>query len=420
MEVLSVCGGKRLAGECVMHGAKNSVLPILAACVLCKGPCVLHHCPNIDDVESAMQILRYLGCRAERNGASVLVDASMIHTCRIPPMLAGTMRSSIIFLGAMLARLSCAELALPGGCPLGERPIDLHIAALRRLGADCECTDECVCCHAGCLRGERILLPFPSVGATENTILAALGCEGTAEILGAAREPEITDLVRFLRSAGAEIYGEGTSRLQITGGKKLHGTTYTIMPDRIETASFLCAAAGCGGDVLLRRASRCELSPVCEVLEHCGCKLEQERDALRIRAPERLIAFRDTVVTAPYPGFPTDAQAVLMAALVRAEGESRIRETIFENRFHHVKELQKLGADIAVCGQTATVRGVKQLTGTNMRAEDLRGAMALVIGALQAQGESTIYGIKHLRRGYDSLEENLRALGAGVKCVEIP
>lgn len=419
MEVLSVCGGKRLEGECVMHGAKNSVLPILAACVLCEGPCVLHHCPKIDDVESAMQILRHLGCRAERSGSAVCVDASSLHTCRIPPLLAGTMRSSIIFLGAMLARLGCAELALPGGCPLGERPIDLHIAALRQLGACCISTDECVVCRAQRLRGAKIALPFPSVGATENTILAALGCEGLTLICGAAREPEITDLVRFLRSAGAEIYGEGTAQLVVRGGTKLHGTTYTIMPDRIETASFLCAAAGCGGDVMLRRATRRELGALCEVLQGCGCELRQERDALRIRAPERLKACREVVTTAPYPGFPTDAQAVLMAALLRARGESQICETIFENRFHHVKELQKLGADIEICAQTAKIRGVRRLSGANMQAEDLRGAMALVIGALQAEGESAICGIKHLRRGYDMLEENLRALGADVKCVEI-
>lgn len=419
MQVLSVCGGVPLRGTAVIHGAKNSVLPVLAACVLCRSPCVLHNCPNIDDVESALQILRHLGCTAARSGSTVCVDASGMDACQIPPELAGKMRSSIIFLGAILSRLGCAELALPGGCPLGERPIDLHIAALRQMGAECVCSPDCVCCRAARLHGAVIALPFPSVGATENALLAALGCGETIEIQNAAREPEITDLVRFLQSAGAEISGGGTSKLTVCGGTPLHGTTYTILPDRVETASFLCAAAGCGGDVTLVRTDCTALSAVCSVLEGCGCEISSGRDSLRIRAPRRLRASRETIVTAPYPGFPTDVQAPMMAALLRAEGESRICETIFENRFHHVPQLRKLGADIALCGQTACIRGAERLRGAALHAEDLRGAMALVIGALQSEEESTITGIKHLRRGYDNLEENLRALGADVKCVEI-
>ena len=419
MEVLSVCGGRPLGGTAVIHGAKNSVLPVLAACVLCRSPCVLHNCPNIDDVQSALQILRYLGCTAERSGSTVCVNASHVDTCRVPQELAGKMRSSIIFLGAILSRLGCAELALPGGCPLGARPIDLHIAALRQMGAVCDCSPECVCCNAGTLHDAVIALPFPSVGATENALLAALGFEGTVRIQNAAREPEITDLVRFLLSAGARISGAGTAELTVCGGAPLHGTTYTILPDRIETASLLGAAAGCGGDETLLRTQRAPSEAVCRSLERCGCEITEGHDTLRIRADRRLRASHDTIVTAPYPGFPTDAQAPMMAALLRAEGESRICETIFENRFHHVPQLRKLGADIALCGQTACIRGAQRLHGAAMHAEDLRGAMALVVGALQAEEESTITGIKHLRRGYDNLEENLRALGADVKCVEI-
>ncbi len=419
MEVLSVRGGAPLRGTAVIHGAKNSVLPILAACVLCRSPCVLHHCPNIDDVHSAMRILQYLGCRAERSGGTICVDATYVDTCRIPQELAGTMRSSIIFLGAILSRLGCAELALPGGCPLGARPINLHIEALRQMGAVCDCSPECVCCSAGALHEAVITLPFPSVGATENAILAALGCAGSVEIQNAAREPEITDLVRFLQSAGAKISGVGTAKLTVCGGTPLHGTTYTIMPDRIETASFLCAVAGCGGDVTLLRTQRATSEAVCQILEQCECQITEGCDTLRICADRRLRAYAGTIVTAPYPGFPTDAQAPMMAALLRAEGESRICETIFENRFHHVPQLRKLGADIALCGQTACVRAVEHLHGAAMHAEDLRGAMALVIGALQSEEESTITGIKHLRRGYDNLEENLRALGADIKCMEI-
>ena len=293
------------------------------------------------------------------------------------------------------------------------------IEALRQMGAVCDCSPECVCCSAGPLHEAVITLPFPRVGATENAILAALGCAGSVEIQNAAREPEIMDLVRFLQSAGAKISGVGTAKLTVCGGTPLHGTTYTIMPDRIETASFLCAVAGCGGDVTLLRTQRATSEAVCQILEHCGCQITEGCDTLRICTDHRLRACAGTIVTAPYPGFPTDAQAPMMAALLRAEGESRICETIFENRFHHVPQLRKLGADIALYGQTACVRAVEHLHGAAMHAEDLRGAMALVIGALQSEEESTITGIKHLRRGYDNLEENLRALGADIKCMEI-
>lgn len=419
MQALSVSGGVPLRGEVVIHGAKNSALPILAASLLCRSPCVLHNCPNIEDVETTLQLLRCLGCTSSRSGSTVFVDTSKAENVRLSAELTGKMRSSIIFLGAVFARFGEAELAMPGGCPLGARPIDLHLYALRQLGAACSCSDQAVVCREQALHGADIVLPFPSVGATENALLAALRCAQPSVIRNAALEPEITDLARFLQSAGAEISGVGTSVLTVRGGVPLHGTTYTILPDRMQAASFLCAAAGCGGEVTLLRTDGAALSAVCRVLRSLGCTLTPGRDTLHISAPLRLRANELRVATAPYPGFATDAQSPLTAAVLRAEGTSEICETIFENRFHHVAQLKKLGAQIVQRENTLLVRGVPQLQGAALQAEDLRGAMALVIGALQASGRSTITGIEHLRRGYERLEPSLRALGADIKCVEI-
>lgn len=255
MQILSVTGGAPLYGTVPIHGAKNSVLPILAAAVLCRSPCVLHNCPQIEDVDTALEILKCLGCRSERRGGSLFVDASGMDGCEIPVELAGKMRSSIVFLGPVLARRGKARLALPGGCPLGARPIDLHLMALRAMGAEVEMEGGHVCAKAQMLAPAKIALPFPSVGATENAMLAATGCTGCTEIWNAAREPEIVDLAGFLRSAGAEISGAGGGHITVCGGAPLHGTTYTVLPDRIETATYLCAAAACGGVVTLRQAS---------------------------------------------------------------------------------------------------------------------------------------------------------------------
>ena len=323
------------------------------------------------------------------------------------------------YFGYLRGRFSQAELALPGGCPLGDRPIDLHVKALSQLGVR-------FCFEEGRMRAVwhkrldgDIRLPLPSVGATENLLLACALGKRTVNITGAAREPEIADLIGFLRAAGADISGAGTSSLQICGVSRLHGATYTILPDRIETATYLCMAAGCGGETELLRCDARLLLPVIERLREAGCEISADADRIVLRSSGRLLPLLP-VSTAPYPGFPTDAQALLMAAVLKAAGGSEFRETIFERRFLHVPELRKLGADIQVAGSTARVRGVRQLHGAKLRAEDLRGAAALLTASMMAEGESELTGLCHLLRGYEKPEQNLKNLGASIKSVDIP
>lgn len=413
MEAYWIDGGRPLDGVMEIHGAKNSVLPILAACVCCAGVCEIHNCPRISDVETAAAILRHLGCRVERRGGTLAVDASAVARCDIPAKLMRDMRSSILFLGALLARCGQADLVLPGGCALGARPVDLHLWAMERLGARTEQTGDRITCRAGRMQGGNIPLRFPSVGATENAMLAALACREAVTIQNAAREPEIADLARFLRVLGAQVAGEGTPCLTVRGGGPLRGASYTVMPDRMETATYLCAAAGCGGDVFLSGAERRSLEAVVSVLGRSGCEITEEADGLRIQAAGRLTP-PASIVTAPYPGFPTDAQAPVMAALLRAEGTTGFTETIFENRMRHVPQLQRLGADITLCGRRAVVRGVDSLRGAALEATDLRCGAALIVAALQAEGESRVTGVGYIRRGYEALSENLRSAGAAI------
>lgn len=418
MKILSVTGGAALSGSVAIHGAKNSVLPILAASILSSAPCVLHNCPQIEDVEVSLAILRHLGCDVNRDRDTLFLDAQTICRTDIPPELAGKMRSSILFLGALAARMGEASLALPGGCPLGARPIDLHLSALAEMGSEISVEQQRVICKAKKLHPAHICLPFPSVGATENILLAASRCNGTLVLENAAMEPEIADLIAFLRKTGVQISGAGSKTLTIASGNHEHAVRHTVIPDRIETATYLCAVAGCGGNVQLRHTSGKLLLPVMETLRAAGCHISEHRDGLHIRSDGRLSA-PPPVCTMPYPGFPTDAQAPVMAALLRAEGICRFRETIFEDRFHHISEFRKMGADVSLDNTQATLHGVAKLHGANMYAADLRCGAALVIAALQAEGKSCISGVKHLERGYDKLEENLKSLGAEIKTVEI-
>ena len=413
MEALVIDGGKPLCGSVAISGAKNAVLPILAATVIGGGTIVLHHCPDITDVALAAEIIAYLGGSVKRLGRTLWVDTSGVCRWVIPAALMARMRASVLFLGALLARFGKAVLAMPGGCPLGRRPIDLHLEALAQMGAGVCLYENEIHCEASRLHGGVIELPFPSVGATENVLLAASACHGTVVLRGAAREPEVEDLARFLRSAGVEIWGEGTEELTVNGGAPLRDAAHTILPDRIETATYLCAAAACGGEVELRQTDGDLLNPVVQVLRQSGCELSKTADGVQIRSSGILQAC-GSLETAPYPGFPTDAQALVMAALLRAEGCTRFSEGIFERRFGHVPQLRKLGAEIETMGSTALVRGVRQLSAASLESGDLRAAAALVIGALQAQGKSTVTGLKHLDRGYDNLEGNLRSLGAEI------
>ncbi len=411
MSQLIIKGGRRLHGEVAVQGAKNSVLPILAATLLTSDTVALEGCPRLRDVDASMRILEGLGCSVRWEGNTLTADTSVLHQWEISDILMREMRSSAVFLGAILARCGQAELSYPGGCELGPRPIDLHLAGLRELGAEIEECGGLLHCKASRLRGKEIVLSLPSVGATENLMLAACGAEGVTTIANAAREPEIVDLQEFLNACGARVSGAGSSTVAVEGGRKLHGCTYRVMPDRIATATYLCAAASAGGEVFLRGAREDHLATVTAVLREAGCTLESDPAGIRCVCRERPMAVRP-VRTAPYPGFPTDAQAILMAALLRNRGTSVFEENIFENRYRHVDELTRMGARIRVSGRTAVVSGVDRLCGAAVRCTDLRGGAALCVAALAAEGETQVSALRHIDRGYENLEQDLKALGA--------
>ena len=413
MRSLQVIGGRPLFGALRVQGAKNSALPILAACVLAEGVSVIRNAPRLTDTEAAIRILREIGCRVWQDGDALYVDSTGPIEPAIPSRLMREMRSSVIFLGPILARCGEARLSAPGGCEIGARPIDLHIRALGRLGAEIDEKGGSLSCKAAKLRGCRIDLPFPSVGATENAVLAACLGEGETVIVGAAREPELIDLERFLNGAGASVSGAGSSVIRVQGRERLHGAVHRVMPDRIAASTWLAACAAAGGDLRLYDTEWRHYRPVLRTLREMGCDLQTGEGLVRIRSVGRLKAAKP-VVTRPYPGFPTDAQPPLMAAALMAEGTTAFQETIFESRFRHVPELRRLGADIRTEGRTALVWGVSELTGAELWAADLRGGAALVIAALSARGESRICGLEHLDRGYEAIEKSLAELGAEI------
>lgn len=417
MSQLLARGGNRLEGEVTIQSAKNSVLPVLAATILTGGTVELRRCPHLRDVEASIRILQALGCRAEWQGDTLTVDTSGMSGCGIPDTLMREMRSSVIFLGAILARCGQASLSSPGGCELGPRPIDLHLSGLRMLGAEIDDTGGTLRCQAGKLTGREIVLGFPSVGATENLMLAACGAEGVTVLSNAAREPEIEDLQNFLNTCGGEVAGGGTSTVVIRGGRPLHGGTYTVIPDRIAAATYLCAAASAGGDVFLRGAREEHLSTVTAALREAGCRISGDSAGIACRCSGRLRA-PGPVRTAPYPGFPTDAQALLMAALLRSEGATMFVENMFESRYRHVPELLRMGADIRLEGRVAVVCGAPELHAAAVRSTDLRGGAALAVAALQAQGITQIHDIHHIQRGYEDLAGDLRSLGAEITAAE--
>ena len=411
MSQLLVRGGQPLHGEVTIQGAKNSVLPILAATVLTGDRVVLRGCPRLRDVDASIRILQSLGCRAQWEGDALTVDTAALNRCEISDILMREMRSSAIFLGAVLARLGRADISYPGGCELGPRPIDLHLSGLRDLGADIREEGGILHCTASRLAGRELMLSLPSVGATENLMLAACGAEGTTVISNAAREPEIVDLQDFLNACGAEVSGAGSTSVTIRGGRALHGCEFRCMPDRIVAATYLCACASAGGEVYLRGARERHLATVADALRQAGCTVAGDGEGIACRCRRRLRAVRP-VRTAPYPGFPTDAQAVLMAALLRSRGTTVFEENIFENRYRHVDELTRMGAEIRVAGRVAVVTGVERLSGAAVRCTDLRGGAALCVAALAADGETRIFETAHIDRGYEDIVRDLRALGA--------
>lgn len=412
MDSIKISGGRRLCGTVQISGSKNAALPILAATAAIHAPCVIRRCPNIRDVEAAAEILRCLGCCVTRSGDTVTVDASCRDRAAVPEDLSLQMRSSVLFLGALTGAHSDASIYMPGGCVLGSRPIDLHISGLQKLGAAVTIEGSRINCCAKRLTGGAVFLPYPSVGATENLMLAAIGASSPVTILGAAREPEIVDLAAFLTACGASVIGAGTSAIRIAGGD-LHGAEYTVMPDRMEAVTYLSAAASAGGDLTVSGVIPQHFAPILQTLRSAGCLVSATQDSVRLQC-DRLHA-ASPVLTGPYPAFPTDAQPTVMAALLKADGVSVFAETVFENRFRHVPALRSLGAQIEIAGAVAAVHGVPCLHGAAMSATDLRGGAAMLVAALAADGTSTIDCLHHMERGYEDLPQKLRAVGAQIE-----
>ncbi|MDO5123597.1 MAG: UDP-N-acetylglucosamine 1-carboxyvinyltransferase [Eubacteriales bacterium] len=415
MSKLLIEGSRKLRGAVKVQGAKNSTLPILAATVVTEGENVIHNCPCLTDIDVSIRILRYLGCSASRHGHTLLVNTDNMTDCHIPNSLMREMRSSIVFLGGILARFKKARLSFPGGCELGPRPIDLHLDALKKLGAVItEHHGEIYCKAPKGLVGGTVALAFPSVGATENIMIAACLAKGTTIINNAAREPEISDLADYLNKCGAEIYGAGEGTVVIEGKEKLHGVAHTVIPDRIVAATLMSAAAITGSEIYLEDIMSTHLSAVIPVFEEAGCNISVKEGTMKFSSPERIKGLK-LIRTNPYPGFPTDAQAPLMALSTVSRGITVFVETIFENRYKHIGEFLRMGANIKAEGRVAVVEGVPELYGTSVEAMDLRGSAALVVAGLGAQGTTEIDTTKYLERGYEDLDVVLSSLNASVK-----
>lgn len=412
MEQLKIIGGQRLVGEVRVSGAKNAALPILAASLLTAEDLVLHNVPDLSDVRTMIKLLECMGVKVEREGTTVRLNAGNITSTKAPYELVKTMRASILTLCPLVARFGSAEVSLPGGCAIGARPVDQHIKGLRQLGANVEIEHGYINATAAHLMGTRLFTDMVTVTGTENLLMAAVLAEGETIIDNAAREPEVIDLAKCLRAMGAQIEGEGSSEIRVQGVKTLHGAEHTVVADRIEAGSFFVAAALTQGDVLVTHCEPTHMTAVLDKLKEAGVQLDIGNDWVRVQMQGRPKAV--SVRTDPYPGFPTDMQAQFMTLNCLADGTARITETIFENRFMHVSELLRLGAQIQIEGPTAIVQGVERLTGATIMATDLRASASLVMAALAAEGESIVDRIYHLDRGYESMELKLRQLGANI------
>mgnify|MGYP003521159425 FL=1 len=415
MEKLVVNGGKRLEGKVKISGAKNAVLPIIAASLLGTSPSILEEVPDLEDVRTISEVLGHLGVKVSNGGNNTLnIDSSVISSCEAPYELVRKMRASFLIMGPLLARCGKAKISLPGGCAIGTRPIDLHLKGFDALGAKIDCGEGYIEASApNGLKGARIYLDFPSVGATENIIMAACMAEGQTILENPAHEPEIIDLVNYLNVMGANIKGAGTNIIKIEGVKALKGCNYTIIPDRIEAGTYMVAAAMTNGDVYIENALSEHLKPVIAKLKEAGVFIQEEINGIRVKGTGNIKAV--DIKTLPYPGFPTDMQAQLMAMLTIADGSGIVSETVFENRFMHVDELKRMGANIKVDGRSAIVDGVKKLSGCQVKATDLRAGAAMVLAGLVAEGETQIGCIHHIDRGYDGLVDKLCNLGADIK-----
>lgn len=418
MQRIVIGGGNKLYGEVDIQGSKNSTLPILAATVLVKGVSVIHNCPDLSDVNAATEILKHLGCLVKRENNTLIVDSSCVSCYNVPDCLMREMRSSIVFLGSVLGRTGKAVLSSPGGCEIGLRPIDLHLSSLRSLGVKInESHGEISCELSKPINGGVISLSFPSVGATENIILACAISKGRTVILNAAREPEIKDLADFLNSCGGRVSIGTQGTVIIDGVSELHSAEHTVISDRIAAISYMCSVVSAMGDVTLKNVDTSAFMSVLPLFESMGCEIIDRKNILNIKINTRPEAIRD-IRTMPYPGFPTDAQAPMMACLCKAKGTSVIVENIFESRFKHVPELVRMGAKIKIEGKVALIDSSENLYGAAVTAPDLRGGAALITAGLGANGYTVIDGLWHIDRGYENIEKNLSALGADIKRID--
>lgn len=412
MSKLVIEGGYPLCGVVEIQGSKNSILPIMAATLVSDEECVIDNCPDISDTQTAIEILTVLGANVTRNGRCIIVDNTNANKFEIPDTLMRKMRSSIMFLGAILTRRKRALISFPGGCELGPRPIDLHIAALLKMGVNINEKYGFLDCTCSTLKSSEITLSFPSVGATENIMLAAVKAEGTTIINNPAKEPEIEDLQNFLNEMGAKITGAGSNKMTIIGVNRLKGVHHCVIPDRIVAATYICAVAATRGNALFKNVNPSHLTAILSFLQDAGCSVASYDDMISIEC-DKLNAVK-VVRTMPYPGFPTDAQAPFMALMCLAQGSTVFIETIFENRFKHVGELQRMGAKITTEGRVAVTEGVANLFGASVEAGDLRGGAALVVAGLAAKGKTIVCNAEHIDRGYENIEGQLTELGARI------
>jgi UDP-N-acetylglucosamine 1-carboxyvinyltransferase len=413
MDKIIVEGGPRLEGEITVSGAKNAALPILAAALLPKGACTFHNVPKLVDVRTMGKLLQHLGCEVEAGGTTTIAPPDASDTLEAPYQLVKTMRASVLVLGPLVARYGYARVSLPGGCAIGARPIDMHLRGLEAMGAEVNLEHGYVECKATRLQGATIVLDVPTVTGCENLMMAAALADGRTVIENAAREPEIEELAHVLNKMGAKVKGAGTAIIQIDGVESLRPIEHHILPDRIEAGTFLVAGAISGGDVFVRNARPEHLDAVLAKMRRAGVTLRTEADGIRVQSSGRFQSI--DIVTQPYPGFPTDMQAQLMVLCALADGQSVIKESIFENRFMHVSELARMGANIHTEGRVAVIRGVKKLSGAEVMATDLRASASLILAGLVADGETHVLRVYHLDRGYEHIEDKLSAVGAKIR-----
>ncbi len=413
MHIYNIYGGRRLRGELYIQGSKNAVIPLIAAALLNKDVTIIDNCPQISDVYRMTDVLTRIGCIVHREEGAIVIDASQIHSNMIYGQCARSVRGSVLYMGALLARCGYAVMDFPGGCHIGKRPVDYHIDALRKMGADISIEENRIVCKSRGLKGCVIRLPFPSVGATENIILAGMGACGITVIENAAREPEITELCRMLSKMGARIDGAGTQTIRISGRIVPREVRYSVMSDRIAAGTYACAAAVTGGDIYCLINRNDAMTGIVDIFRSMGLNIDYGNDYIRVSAHRRIKAL-SYVRTEPYPGFPTDMQSQLMSVLSVADGNSVIEENIFENRFHIVDELLKMGADIHTENGRAYIKGVPALSGSELYAKDLRGGAALIIAGLSSEGRTVVYDPGYIDRGYENIAHNINMLGGNI------